>query len=127
MIQGVEVQKELDLSVRRDEWLPCARAVRLHKVIHHPGGSVIPERPLRELEGERVGSLPGRGERLGHFVARAFAQAWRATTPADSASDSSTRLISICTRRRSPSVRRRLVSIVFTAASIVGERRSCIL
>ena len=127
MCEGVEVQKELDLSVRRDEWLPCARAVRLHEVIHHPGGGVIPERPPRELEGERVGSLPGCGERLGHFVARAFAQAWRATTPADSASDSSTRLISICTRRRSPSVRRRLVSMVFTAASIVGERRSCIL
>ena len=127
MVQSVEVSKELDLTIRRDERPPCARAVRLHKVIHHPGGSVIPERPLRELEGERVGPLPGCGERLGHFVARAFAQAWRATTPADSASDSSTRLISICTRRRSPSVRRRLVSIVFTAASIVGERRSCFL
>lgn len=127
MIQGVEVQKELDLPVRRDERLARARPVRLHKVIHHPGGSVIPERTLRELEGERVGSLPGCGERLGHFAARAFAHACNATTPADSASDSSTRLISICTRRRSPSVRRRLVSIVFTAASIVGERRSCIL
>ena len=127
MGKGVEVSKELDLPVRRNEWLTRARPVRLHKVVHHPCGSVIPERPLREFEGERVGSLPGCGERLGHFVARAFAQAWRATTPADSASDSSTRLISICTRRRSPSVRRRLVSIVFTAASIVGERLSCIL
>ena len=127
MIQGVEVQKELDLPIRRNERLTRARPIRLHEVIHHPGRGVIPERPLRQLQGERVGSLPGCGERLGHFVARAFAQAWRATTPADSASDSSTRLISICTRRRSPSVRRRLVSIVFTAASIVGERRSCIL
>ena len=127
MGKGVEVSKELDLPVRRDEWLPCARPVRLHKVVHHPCGGVIPERPLRELSGERVCSLPWCGERLGHFAARAFAHAWSATTPADSASDSSTRLISICTRRRSPSVRRRLVSIVFTAASIVGERRSCIL
>lgn len=127
MGEGVEVSKELDLSVRRNERLSSARPVRLHQVVHHPGGSMVPERPLRELEGERVGSLPRCGERLGHFAARAFAQAWRATTPADSASDSSTRLISICTRRRSPSVRRRLVSIVFTAASIVGERRSCIL
>lgn len=127
MIQGVEVSKELDLPVSRDERLTCARPVRLHEVVHHPCGSMVAERPLRELEGERVGSLPGCGERLCHFVARAFAHAWRATTPADSASDSSTRLISICTRRRSPSVRRRLVSIVFTAASIVGERRSCIL
>lgn len=127
MIQGIEVQKELDLPIRRNERLTCARPVRLHKVIHHPCGSMIPERPLRELKGERVCSLPGCGERLCHFAARAFAHAWRATTPADSASDSSTRLISICTRRRSPSVRRRLVSIVFTAASIVGERRSCIL
>lgn len=127
MGQGVEVQQELDLPVRRDERLPSARPVRLHQIVHHPRGSVIPESPLRELEGERVGSLPGGGERLGHFAARAFAHAWSATTPADSASDSSTRLISICTRLRSPSVRRRLVSIVFTAASIVGERRSCIL
>lgn len=127
MGKGVEMSKELNLSVRRYERLASSRPVRLHKVIHHPCGSVIPERPLREFEGERVGSLPGCGERLGHFAARAFAQAWRATTPADSASDSSTRLISICTRLRSPSVRRRLVSIVFTAASIVGERRSCIL
>ena len=127
MGKGVEMQKELDLPVRRNERLPCARPVRLHEVIHHPCGSVIPERPLRELERERVGSLPGRRERLCHFAARAFAQAWSATTPADSASDSSTRLISICTRRRSPSVRRRLVSIVLMAASIVGERRSCFL
>lgn len=127
MGKGVEVQKELDLPVRRNERLSSARPVRLHQVVHHPGGSMIAEGALRELEGERVCSLPGCGERLGHFAARAFAQAWRATTPADSASDSSTRLISICTRRRSPSVRRRLVSIVFTAASIVGERRSCIL
>ena len=127
MGKGVEMSKELDLTIRRDEWLTCARPVRLHEVIHHPCGSMIPERPPRKLKGERIGPLPGCGERLGHFAARAFAQAWRATTPADSASDSSTRLISICTRRRSPSVRRRLVSIVFTAASIVGERRSCIL
>ena len=127
MGKGVEMSKELDLPVRRDERLARARPVRLHKVVHHPCGSVIPERPLREFEGERVGSLPRCGERLSHFVARAFAQAWRATTPADSASDSSTRLISICTRLRSPSVRRRLVSIAFTAANIVGERRSCIL
>ena len=75
MIQGVEVSKELDLPVRRDERLTCARPVRLHEVVHHPGGSMIPERPLRQLEGERVGSLPGGGERLGHFVARAFAHA----------------------------------------------------
>ena len=127
MIQGVEVQKELDLPIRRNERLTSARPIRLHEVVHHPCGSVIPERPPRELKGERVGSLPGCGERLGHFAARAFAQAWRATTPADSASDSSTRLISICTRLRSPSVSRREVSMVFTAASIVGERRSCIL
>lgn len=127
MIQGVEVSKELDLPVRRNERLPRAGTVRLHEVVHHPGGSMIPERPLRQFKGERIGSLPGCRERLGHFAARAFAHAWSATTPADSASDSSTRLISICTRRRSPSVRRRLVSIVFTAASIVGERRSCIL
>lgn len=127
MGKGVEMSKELNLTIRRDERLASSRPVRLRKVVHHPGGSVIPERPLREFEGERIGSLPWRGERLGHFAARAFAQAWRATTPADSASDSSTRLISICTRLRSPSVRRRLVSIVFTAASIVGERRSCIL
>ena len=127
MGQGVEVSQELNLTIRRDERLARARPVRLHKVVHHPCGSVIPERPLRELKRERICSLPGCGERLSHFAARAFAQAWRATTPADSASDSSTRLISICTRRRSPSVRRRLVSIVFTAASIVGERRSCIL
>ena len=127
MIQGVEVSKKLDLTIRRDKRLTRAWPIRLHEVVHHPGGSVIPERPLRELEGERVGSLPWCGERLGHFVARAFAHACSATTPADSASDSSTRLISICTLRRSPSVRRRLVSIVFTAASIVGERRSCIL
>ena len=127
MVQGVEVSKELDLPVRRDERLARSRPVRLDEVVHHPCGGVIPERPLRELEGERVGSLPGCGERLCHFVARAFAHAWRATTPADSASDSSTRLISICTLRRSPSVRSRLVSIVFTAASMVGERRSCIL
>ena len=127
MIQGVEMSKELNLTIRRDERLTCARPVRLHKVVHHPCGGVIPERTLRELKGERVCPLPGCGERLCHFAARAFVQAWRATTPADSASDSSTRLISICTRRRSPSVRRRLVSIVFTAASIVGERRSCFL
>ena len=127
MGQGVEVSKELDLPIRRNERLTSARPIRLHEVIHHPCGSMIPERPLRKLKGERIGSLPGRGERLGHFAARAFAQACKATTPADSASDSSTRLISICTRRRSPSVRRRLVSIVFTAASMVGERRSCIL
>lgn len=127
MVQGVEMSKELDLPVRRDERLPGARPVRLHQVVHHPRGSVISERPLGEFEGERVGSLPGCGERLGHFAARAFAHAWSATTPADSASDSSTRLISICTRLRSPSVSRRLVSMVFTAASIVGERRSCIL
>lgn len=127
MGEGVEVSKELNLTICRNEWLTCARPVRLHKVVHHPRGGVIPERPLRELEGERVSSLPWCGERLGHFVARAFAHACNATTPADSASDSSTRLISICTLRRSPSVRRRLVSIVFTAASIVGERRSCIL
>ena len=127
MGKGVEVSKELNLTIRRNERLTSARPIRLHEVIHHPCGGVIPERPLRELKGERVGPLPWCGERLGHFAARTFAQAWRATTPADSASDSSTRLISICTRRRSPSVRRRLVSIVFTAASIVGERRSCIL
>ena len=127
MGKGVEMSKELDLPVRRDERLTCARPVRLHKVVHHPCGSMVAEGTLRELEGERVCSLSGCGERLGHFVARAFAQACKATTPADSASDSSTRLISICTRRRSPSVRRRLVSMVFTAASIVGERRSCIL
>lgn len=127
MVQGVEVSKELDLPVRRDERLPRARPVRLGEVIHHPGGSMVAEGTLGEVEWERVCSLPGCRERLGHFVARAFAHAWRATTPADSASDSSTRLISICTLRRSPSVRRRLVSMVFTAASIVGERRSCIL
>ena len=127
MGKGVEVSKELDLTVRRNERLTRTRPIRLHEVVHHPCGSVIPERPLRELEGERVGSLPGCGERLGHFAARAFAHAWSATTPADSASDSSTRMISICTRLRSPSVSRRLVSMVFTAASIVGERRACIL
>ena len=127
MGEGVEMSKELNLTIRRDERLTCARPVRLHEVVHHPCGSVIPERPLRQFQGERVCSLPGCGERPCHFATRAFAQAWRATTPADSASDSSTRLISICTRRRSPSVRRRLVSIVFTAASIVEERRSCIL
>lgn len=127
MCKGVEMQKELDLTIRRDERLARSRPVRLDEVVHHPCGSMVAERPLRELSGERVGSLPGCGERLSHFEARAFAHAWRATTPADSASDSSTRLISICTRRRSPSVRRRLVSIVFTAASMVGERRSCIL
>ena len=90
MCEGVEVSKELDLTIRRDKRLTSARPVRLHQVVHHPGGSVIPERPLRELEGERVGSLPGCGERLGHFAARAFAHACNATTPADSASDSST-------------------------------------
>ena len=127
MGEGVEASKELDLPVRRDERLTCARPVRLHKVVHHPGGSMIAEGALRELEGERIGSLPGCGERLGHFAARAFAHAWSATTPADSASDSSTRLISIRTRLRSPSVRSSEVSIVFTAANIVGERRSRIL
>ena len=127
MGQGIEVQQELDLSVRRHERLASSRPVRLDKVVYHPGGSVIPERPLRELKGERIGSLPGCGERLGHFAARAFAHAWSATTPADSASDSSTRLISICARRRSPSVSSKEVSMVFTAANIVGERRSCIL
>lgn len=47
MIQGVEMQKELDLPIRRNERLSSARPVRLHKVVHHPGGSMIPERPLR--------------------------------------------------------------------------------
>lgn len=75
MIQGVEMSKELNLTIRRNERLTCARPVRLHEVVHHPCGGMIPERPLRELEGERVGSLPGGGERLGHFVARAFAHA----------------------------------------------------
>lgn len=75
MIQGVEMSKELDLPIRRNERLTRARPIRLHKIIHHPCGSVIPERPLRELKGERIGSLPGCGERLSHFAARAFAQA----------------------------------------------------
>ncbi len=75
MIQGVEVQKELDLPIRRNERLTSSRPIRLHKIVYHPGGSVIPERPLRELKGERVGSLPWRRERLGHFAARAFAHA----------------------------------------------------
>ena len=75
MGQGVEMRKELDLPVRRDERLASARAVRLHEVIHHPCGGVIPERALRQLKGERVCPLPGCGERLGHFAARAFAHA----------------------------------------------------
>lgn len=75
MGKGVEMSKELNLTIRRDERLTCARPVRLHKVVHHPCGSVIPEGPLGEVEGERVGSLPGCGERLGHFAARAFAHA----------------------------------------------------
>lgn len=75
MGQGVEVSKELDLPVRRDERLPSARPVRLHQIVHHPRGGVIPERALRQLQGERICSLPGCGERLGHFAARAFAQA----------------------------------------------------
>ena len=75
MVQGVEMSKELDLPVRRDERLTCARPVRLYEVIHHPGGSMIAKSPLRELEWERVCSLPGCGERLGHFAARAFAHA----------------------------------------------------
>ena len=61
MGKGVEMQKELDLPIRRDERLARSWSVRLNEVIHHPCGSVIPERPLRELEGERVGSLPGCG------------------------------------------------------------------
>lgn len=75
MGKGVEMSKELNLTIRRDERLTCARPVRLHKVVHHPGGSMIPERPLREIKGERVCSLPWCGERLGHFAARAFAHA----------------------------------------------------
>ena len=75
MGKGIEVSKELDLPVRRNERLSRARPVRLHKVVHHPCGGVIPERPLGELEGERVCSLPGCGECLGHFAARAFAHA----------------------------------------------------
>lgn len=75
MVQGVEVSKEFYLPVSRDKRLPGTRAVRLHEVIHHPGGSMIAERPFRELEGERIGSLPGRRELIGHFAARAFAHA----------------------------------------------------
>ena len=75
MGQGVEVSEELDLPVRRYERLASSRPIRLHEVVHHPGGSVIPERPLRELKRERIGSLPGCGERLRHFAARAFAHA----------------------------------------------------
>ena len=75
MGQGVEVSQELDLPVRRNERLTCAGAVRLDEVVHHPGGGVIPERALRQLQGERVGSLPWCGERLSHFAARAFAHA----------------------------------------------------
>ena len=75
MVQGVEVSKEFYLPVSRNERLPGARPVRLNEVIHHPGGSMIAERPFRELEGERIGSLPGCGERIGHFAARAFVHA----------------------------------------------------
>ena len=75
MGKGVEVSKELNLTIRRDERLTGARPVRLHKVVHHPCGSMVPERPLRKLEGERVGSLPGRRKLIGHFAARAFVHA----------------------------------------------------
>ena len=95
MIQGVEMSEELDLPISRNEWLPRLQPIRLNQVIHHPRRSMIAESPLRQTEGERIGSLPGCGERLGHFAARAFVHACNATTPADSASDSSTRLISI--------------------------------
>ena len=47
MGKGIEMSKELNLTIRRDERLTCARSVRLHKVVHHPCGGVIPERPLR--------------------------------------------------------------------------------
>lgn len=95
MIQGVEMSKELDLPISRDERLSRLRPIRLNQVIHHPRRSMVAESPLGELEGERVGSLPWCGERFGHFAARAFVHACNTTTPADSASDSSTRLISI--------------------------------
>ena len=75
MGKGIEMQKELDLPVRRNERLTSSRPVRLHEIVHHPCGGMIPERPLRELKGERICSLPGCGERLGHLAARTFAQA----------------------------------------------------
>lgn len=75
MIQGVEMRKKLDLPIRRDERLPSPGAVRLNEVVHHPGGSVISECPLGKFQGERVGSLPGCGERISHFAARAFVHA----------------------------------------------------
>ena len=95
MIQGVEMSKELDLPISRNERLPRLRPIRLNQVVHHPRRSMVAESPLGELERECVGPLPRCRGRVGHFAARAFVHACNATTPADSASDSSTRLISI--------------------------------
>ena len=75
MIQGIEMSEELDLPIRRDERLSGTRAVRLDEVVHHPCSSVIPEGPLRKFQWERIGSLPGCGELIGHFAARAFVHA----------------------------------------------------